>query len=65
VSGSDPQRGISWYDVLGVLPGASAEKIQRTYDDKMRLLRPELISGAPSTVVKAASRAQGILDAAP
>ena len=64
MSGSDPQAGISWYDVLGVLPGASAEKIQRTYDDKMRLLRPELISGAPSNVVKAASRAQGVLDAA-
>jgi len=64
VSGSDPQHGFSWYDVLGVLPGASAEKIQRTYDAKTSLLRPELISGAPSNVVRAASQAQGILDAA-
>jgi len=64
VSGPDSQHGFSWYDVLGVLPGASAEKIQRTYDAKMRLLRPELISGAPSNVVRAASRAQAILDTA-
>jgi len=55
---------FSWYDVLGVLPGASAGKIQRTYDAKMRLVGPEMISGAPSTVVKAASRAQDILGAA-
>jgi hypothetical protein len=64
VSGSDPERSFSWYDVLGVLPGASAAKIQRTYDDKMSLLRPELISGAPSNVLKAAGRAQEILEAA-
>ena len=41
MSGSDPERGFSWYDVLGVLPGAWAEKVQRTYDDKMSLLRPD------------------------
>jgi hypothetical protein len=64
VARSDPEQAFSWYDVLGVLPGASAGKIQRTYDAKMRLLRPEMISGAPSRVVKAASRARGILDAA-
>ena len=56
--------GITWYDILGVLPSVSVTKIQREYDAKASLLRPELISGAPSTVVKAASRAQGILDAA-
>ena len=64
MAGSDPERGFSWYDVLGVLPGASAETIRRTYEDRMSLLRPELISGAPSTVVRAASRAGEILDAA-
>jgi hypothetical protein len=58
------RRGITWYDILGVLPSVPARKIRREYDAKASLLRPELISGAPSTVVKAASRAQGILDAA-
>jgi len=68
VSGSDPGgalgRGLTWYDILGVLPGATEDTIRREYDAKTSLLRPELISGAPSTVVRAASRAQGILDAA-
>jgi hypothetical protein len=56
--------GITWYDVLGVLPGASAEQVQRQFDAKAALLRPELLSGAPSPVVLAASRAGEILRAA-
>jgi hypothetical protein len=56
--------GVTWYEILGVLPGASAEKIRREYDAKRSLLRPELISGAPSNVLAAVRRAEGILDAA-
>ena len=56
--------GITWYDLLGALPDASAEDIQQAYDAKAGLLRPELLSDAPSTVVPAAARAQGIIDAA-
>ena len=55
---------ITWYDVLGALPDASSEDIQYAYDAKAGLLRPELLSGAPSTVVTAAARAHGIIDAA-
>jgi curved DNA-binding protein CbpA len=55
---------ITWYDLLGALPDASPEDIQRAYDAKAGLLRPELLSGAPSTVVTAAARARGIIDAA-
>ena len=55
---------ITWYDVLGALPDASSEDIQYAYDAKAGLLRPELLSGASSTVVTAAARAQGIIDAA-
>ena len=55
---------ITWYDLLGALPDAPAEDIQRAYDAKAGLLRPELLSGASSTVVTAAARAQGIIDAA-
>jgi curved DNA-binding protein CbpA len=55
--------GITWYDLLGALPDASAEDIQRAYDAKARRLRPELLSGAPSEVVAAATAAQGIIDA--
>jgi hypothetical protein len=58
------ERGITWYDILGVLPGASPGEIQEAYDAKAGVLRPELISGAPSNVVAAASRAQKFLGAA-
>ena len=58
------ERGITWYDILGVLPGASPDEIQQAYDDKAGLLRPELISGAPSNVVAAVSRSQRYLDEA-
>ena len=56
--------GITWYDVLGVLPGAEARKIKRAYDAKAALLRPELVSGAPPVVLTAVMRAQELLDAA-
>ena len=55
---------ITWYDILGALPDASAGEIQHAYDAKADLLRPQLLSGAPSKVITAASRAQGIIDAA-
>lgn len=55
---------ITWYDVLGVLPGATAGQIQHQHDAKARLLRPELVAGAPSPVIAAASRAREILGAA-
>lgn len=55
---------ITWYDILDALPDAPPEDIQRAYLAKAGLLRPELLSGAPPKVVKAAARAQGIIDAA-
>jgi len=58
------ETGITWYDVLGVLPGASVAEIAAARDGKARLLRPELLAGAPSTVVRAARRAETILDRA-
>ena len=58
------ESGITWYDVLGLLPGASAEQVKSRYDAKAGLLRPEHMAGAPSPVVAAASRARDILDSA-
>jgi curved DNA-binding protein CbpA len=55
---------ITWYDLLGALPDAPPEDIQRAYDAKAALLRPELLAGAPPKVVTAAALAQGIIDAA-
>jgi hypothetical protein len=55
---------ITWYDVLGLLPGASAEQVKHQHDAKASLLRPALLAGAPSPAVMAATRAREILDAA-
>ncbi len=54
------QERITWYDVLGVLPGAEARKIKREYEAKSALLRPDMIAGAPSNVFKAVTRAQDL-----
>ena len=39
--------GITWYEVLGVLPGAAADRVRRRYEERAALLRGELIAGAP------------------
>jgi len=56
--------GITWYEVLGVLPGAAAEKIRRRYEERAALLRGEMIAGAPSNVLVAVRRAREFLDGA-
>jgi hypothetical protein len=58
------ERAITWYEVLGVLPGAEPDYIRRKYDDRTGLLRAEMISGAPSNVLAAVHRAQTFLDTA-
>jgi curved DNA-binding protein CbpA len=56
--------GITWYEVLGVLPGAAADKIRRRYEERAALLRGQMISGAPSNVLVSVRRAQEFLDGA-
>jgi PASTA domain len=56
--------GITWYDVLGLLPGASAEQVRSGHDAKASLLRAQYLAGAASPVVAAASRARDLLDSA-
>jgi len=56
------EQGASCYEVLGVLPGADPRKIRREYQARSGLLRPEMIAGAPSNVLGAVTRAQGLLD---
>lgn len=55
---------LSYYDILDVLPGASADDVQRGFDVKASVIAPHLISGAPSKVVAAAARARAALEAA-
>jgi hypothetical protein len=56
--------GITWYEVLGVLPGTAADRIRRRYTERTALLRGEMIAGAPSDVLVSVRRAQEFLDGA-
>ena len=58
------ERAITWYEVLGVLPGVEPDKIRQKYDARTGLLRGEMIAGAPSSVLAVATRAQHFLDTA-
>ena len=55
---------LSFYDILDVLPGASADEIQQSYAAKARAIAPDMIAGAPSKVVAAVGRAEVALQAA-
>jgi hypothetical protein len=55
---------LSYYDILGVEPGASADEIQRAYETKAGVLAPTMISGAPSKVVGVVDRARAALELA-
>ena len=56
--------GITWYDVLGVPAGASADTLRQAYEDRKGQLRAQLLSGAPSPVLSAANRASQLVEAA-
>jgi hypothetical protein len=55
---------LTWYDILDVSPGASADAVQRAFAAKASVLRPELVSGASSKVVSATGRASAAIEAA-
>ena len=54
---------LTWYDIFDIAPDSPAEEVQRAFEEKTGVLRPELISGAPSKVVAAAERARAALEA--
>jgi curved DNA-binding protein CbpA len=49
---------LTWYDVLGVSPGASPGQVQSAYQERARLLDPRMLTGASSKVLKAADVAK-------
>lgn len=55
---------LTWYDILDISPGASADAVQRAFAAKASVLRPDLVSGAPSKVVSATGRASAAIEAA-
>jgi hypothetical protein len=59
---TDPR--ITWYDILGIEPGASAETVRRACQDRGRQLEDERMAGAPAAVTDAADRGWRVLHAA-
>lgn len=55
---------LTWYDFLGIAPGASAGQVQAAYQARLGLLAPQLLSGAPTRVLRAADTARAAVDAA-
>ena len=55
---------ITFYDILGVPGGAAADTLRRAHDDRLRQLRLDLVTGAPSPVVSAVSRARDTVETA-
>jgi DnaJ domain len=53
---------MTLYDILEVMPGASAQEIRRGYEARMRQLAPDMISGASSKVLAAVDRARAAAD---
>jgi curved DNA-binding protein CbpA len=55
---------ITWYDILGISPGASSDTVRRAYQDKAQYLERDWITGAPPKVIEAAARGRKATDAA-
>ena len=55
---------VTWYDVLGVRPGASQEDIRAAWQARREALAPGLLSGAAPAVLAAADRAVQAVDEA-
>lgn len=55
---------LTWYDLLGIAPGATAAQVQEAYQARLGLLAPQRLSGAPAQVLRAADTARAAADAA-
>jgi hypothetical protein len=55
---------LTWYDLLGVEPGAPAAQVRAAYQARLAQLGPGLLSGAPTRVLRAADAARAAADAA-
>jgi PASTA domain len=55
---------LTWYDLLGVEPGAPAGQLRTAYQARLGQLGPQLLSGVPTRVLRAADAARAAADAA-
>jgi DnaJ domain/PASTA domain len=51
-------RVITWYDVLGVVPGATEDDIREAWQARTAALQPAGLAGAPADALSAADRAR-------
>ncbi len=56
--------GVTWYDVLGVLPDAAPEDIRAAWQVRKAALQPGTLAGAPPDVLPAADRARQVVEEA-
>ena|SRR5579863_7081429 len=49
---------VTWYDVLGVLPGAATDDIRQAWQARTTALAPATLAGAPPDVLPAADKAR-------
>lgn len=55
---------MTLYEILGVLPGASRQQIERAYRAQLKLLSPAMIAGSSTKVLKAVDRARATAEQA-
>jgi hypothetical protein len=55
---------VTWYDVLGVVPGATPEDVREARQAREAALQPGRFAGAPANVLSAADRSRQAVDEA-
>ena len=55
---------VTWYDVLGVVPGATPDDIREAWQARQAALQPGKLAGAPADVLSAADRARQAVEEA-
>jgi DnaJ domain len=55
---------VTWYDVLGVVPGATPDDIQSAWQARLAALDPGKLAGAPANVLSAADRSRQAVEEA-
>src|SRR5215510_13704947 len=64
LTGRLPMSVITWYDVLGVVPGATPDDVREAWQARQAALQPGQLAGAPAEVLSAADRARQAVEAA-
>src|SRR5215475_1826604 len=57
-------RQLTYYDILGVVTGAPPKEVRASYQAKVAVLEPRMISGAPYSVLAVVDRARAALEVA-